>query len=61
MSGAWSSPPRSDTASTAIAFEAPVAHRLVPSRGIDGDVERGRAAPSAFAAAACAVPTRSPM
>ena len=32
-SGAWSRPPRSDAASTAIAFGAPVAHRFVPSSG----------------------------
>ena len=33
MSGAWSRPPFSDAASTASAFGAPVAHRLVPSSG----------------------------
>src|SRR5713226_3492733 len=33
MSGAWSSPPRSAAASTAIALFAPSAHRFVPSSG----------------------------
>ena len=43
MSGACSSPPCSDAASTAIAFGAPVAHRFVPFERIDRDVDLGNA------------------
>ena len=61
MSGACSNPPRSDTASTAIAFDAPVAQRLVPSSGSTAMSTSGSAAASRPAPAACAVPTSSPM